>query len=189
MVGLAMMHAEGSRAQGCSEFGEARVLRPSLLPRWLGLVWAAVRSYAQTAPAFACVRASSDPSTVRVRSVSCAARSGHGCPLGNAAHLTQGAHSSRRSIRTPQGVDRGAARATLCCLASHQRRRLPRPPPWLHIFLGGATTAQVRLPHDSAVKFPPRMLRSAGRHNTAFSGRGVAKESPDKTASIERSTP
>ena len=189
MVGLAMMHAEGSRAQGCSEFGEARVLRPSLLPRWLGLVWAAVRSYAQTAPAFACVRASSDPSTVRVRNVSCAARSGHGCPLGNAAHLTQGAHSSRRSIRTPQGVDRGAARATLCCLASHQRRRLPRPPPWLHIFLGGATTAQVRLPHDSAVKFPPRMLRSAGRRNTAFSCRRVAKGSPDKTASIERSTP
>ena len=126
MVGLAMMHAEGSRAQGCSEFGEARVLRPSLLPRWLGLVWAVVRSYAQTAPAFACVRASSDPSTVRVRSVSCAARSGHGCPLGNAAHLTQGAHSSRRSIRTPQGVDRGAV--TLCCFAAHKRRRLPRPP-------------------------------------------------------------
>ena len=63
------------------------------------------------------------------------------------------------------------------------------PPPWLHIFLGGATTAQVRLPHDSAVKFPPRMLLFAGRHNTAFSCRRVAKGSPDKTASIERSTP
>ena len=189
MVGLAMMHSEGSRAQGCSEFGEARVLRPSLLPRWLGLVWAAVRSYAQTAPAFACVHSSSDPNTVRGRTVTCAARNGHGCPLGNVAHPTQVAHSSRRSIRTPQGVDRGAAWATPCCFAAHQRRRLPRPPPWLHIFLGGATTAQVRLPHDSAVKLPPRMLLSAGRHNTAFSGRRVAKESPDNTASIERSTP
>ena len=127
MVGLAMMHAEGSRAQGCSEFGEARVLRPSLLPRWLGLVWAAVRSYAQTAPAFACVHSSSDPNTLRGRTASGAVRNGHGCPRGNAAHPTQGAHSSRRSIRTPQGVDRGAAWATLCCLAAHQRRRLPRP--------------------------------------------------------------
>ena len=151
MVGLAMMHAEGSRAQGCSEFGEARVLRPSLLPRWLGLVWAVVRSYAQTAPAFACVRASSDPSTVRVRSVSCAARSGHGCPLGNAAHLTQGAHSSRRSIRTPQGVDRGAAWATLCCLAAHQRRRLPRPPPWLHLFLAFLLGPYPQIPTLNAV--------------------------------------
>ena len=181
------MHALGLRARGSRWFGQARVLQPSVLPRWLGLVWAVVRSYAQTAPAFACVHSSSGPTTVRGRTVSCAARNGHGCPLGNAAHPTQGAHSSRRSIRTPQGVDRGAV--TLCCFAAHKRRRLPRPPPWLHLFLGGATTAQVRLPHDSAVKLPPRMLLSAGRHNTAFSGRRVAKESPDNTASIERSTP
>ena len=179
----------GLRARGSRRFGEARVLQSPVRRRWLGLVWAAVRSYAQTAPAFACVHSSSDPNTLRGRTASGAARNDHGCPLGNEAHPTQDSHSSRRSIRTPQGVDRGAAWATLCCLAAHQRRRLPRPPPWLHLFLGGATTAQVRLPHDSAVKFPPRMLRSAGRHNTAFSGRGVAKESPDKTASIERSTP
>ena len=122
------MHALGLRARGSRWFGQARVLQPSVLPRWLGLVWAVVRSYAQTAPAFACVHSSSDPNTVRGRTVSCAARNGHGCPLGNVAYPTKVAHSSRRSIRTPQGVDRGAAWATLCCFAAHQRRRLPRPP-------------------------------------------------------------
>ena len=189
MVGQVVMHALGPRARGSSQFGEAWGLQSSDRPRWPGLVWLTARFCVLTAPAFVCGRSFSDPSTVRGRSVSCAARIGHGCPLGDAARPTQGAHSSRRSIRTPQGVDRGAAWATLRCLAAHQRRRLPRPPPWLHIFLGGATTAQVRLPHDSAVKLPPRMLLSAGRHNTAFSGRRIAKESPDNTASIERSTP
>ena len=85
MVGLAMMHSEGSRARGSSEFGEARFLQPSVLPRWLGLVWAVVRSYAQTAPAFACVHSSSGPNTVRGRTVSCAARSAHERPQRNEA--------------------------------------------------------------------------------------------------------
>ena len=151
MVGLAMMHAEGSRAQGCSEFGEARVLRPSLLPRWLGLVWAVVRSYAQTAPAFACVHSSSDPNTMRGRTATCAARNGHGCPLGNVAYPTQVAHSSRRSIRTPQVVDRGAAWATRRCFAAHQRRRLPRPPPWLHLFLAFLLGPYPQIPTLNAV--------------------------------------